>query len=73
MRSDTFYVQVYYNGGMNSFEIVPEEGQRYNVFFDGKIIAQIFHNEEWRQVWGDTLPADAFISIVQELEGRQSH
>jgi hypothetical protein len=66
-ETDTLYIQAFYNGGMNGFEIVPH-GKSYSVAYDGKIIANIQHNEVWEQVSGETLPDDVLTTLYQGIE-----
>ncbi|WPU91776.1 hypothetical protein SNE25_20885 [Mucilaginibacter sabulilitoris] len=63
----TFYVETYYKGGMANFEIVPNEGH-FAVAYDGEIIAEIQHNEDWEQTSGEELDEDVFDTIVQKIE-----
>lgn len=67
-----FYVQAFYKGGMNSFEIIPEKGH-YNVVYNGEVIAQIQFNDQWKQISGEPLPKDTLTSILQEIQGKQKH
>jgi len=62
-------VQAFYHGGMNSFEVKAKEGS-YIVAHDGKIIAELQHREEWKQISGDPLEEDIFVSIKQAIEAK---
>jgi hypothetical protein len=66
---ETFYVQAYYNGGMNSFEVIHNEGH-FGVAYSGNVIAEIRNNENWGQISGDPLDKDVFISIKQAIEDK---
>jgi hypothetical protein len=66
---ESFYVQAFYRGGMNSFEVTPQEDS-YKVAYDGKIIAELRHNEEWEQVSGEPLDEDVFVSVKQAIEAK---
>lgn len=65
----SFYAQAYYHGGMNSFEVKAKEGS-YTVAHDGKIIAELQHREEWKQISGEPLEEDVFVSIKQAIEAK---
>jgi hypothetical protein len=65
----SFYVQAFYKGGMNSFEVIPIEGY-FVIAFDGEFIAKIQHNEEWVQTSGDPLNEDVFVTIKQAIEDK---
>jgi hypothetical protein len=65
----SFYVQAFYHGGMNSFEVKAEEGS-YTVAYDGKVIAELQHKEKWEQVSGDPLDEDVYISVKQAIEAK---
>lgn len=65
----SFYVQAFYHGGMNSFEIKAQEGI-YTVAYDGKVIAELEHDNKWEQVSGDPLEEDVFVSIKQGIEAK---
>jgi hypothetical protein len=68
-KPDTFYVQAFYQGGMNSFGVTP--GQNiFSVAYDGKVIAELRHNQEWQQVSGEPLEDDVFVSIKQAIEAK---
>jgi hypothetical protein len=67
--NESFYVQAFYKGGMNSFEVIPIEGY-FVIAFDGKFIAKIQHNKVWEQTFGDPLDEDVFITIKQAIEER---
>jgi hypothetical protein len=54
---------------MNSFEVTPHEDS-YTVAYDGKIIAELQHHEDWEQVSGDPLEEDVFVSIKQAIEAK---
>ncbi|MCQ6957684.1 hypothetical protein [Mucilaginibacter aquariorum] len=64
-----FYVQAFYHGGMNSFEVKAQEGI-YAVAYDGKVIAELEHNHKWEQVSGDPLEEDVFVSVKQAIEAK---
>ncbi|MCQ6958290.1 hypothetical protein [Mucilaginibacter aquariorum] len=64
-----FYVQAFYHGGMNSFEVTPA-GDRFKVAYDGKLIAELQHNGGWQQVSGEALEEDVFVSIRQAIEAK---
>lgn len=68
-RRDNFYVQAYYHGGMNSFEITPQD-DRYQIAYDGDIVAELRHNEDWKQISGEPLDEDVFVSIRQAIEAK---
>ena len=65
----SFYVQAFYNGGMNSFEVTPHD-DKYKVAYDGKTIAELWHYKEWEQVSGVPLDEDVFVSIKQAIEAK---
>jgi hypothetical protein len=65
----SFYVQAFYHGGMNSFQVKAQEGS-YTVAYDGKIIAELRHHQQWQQISGEPLEKDAFISIKQAIEAK---
>jgi len=65
----SFYVQAFYHGGMNSFEVKAQEGS-YTVAYDGNVIAELQHNKKWEQVNGDPLEEDVFVSIKQAIESK---
>jgi hypothetical protein len=67
MESDSFYVQAFYKGGMNSFEVIPIENY-FVIAFGGEFIAKIQHNEDWEQTSGEPLDEDVFITIKQAIE-----
>jgi hypothetical protein len=70
MESESnFYVQAFYRGGMNSFEVIPNEGH-FGVAYDGKLIAELQHNEAWEQTSGENLDEDVFATIVQAIESK---
>jgi len=71
ITNNSFYVQVYFNGGMNGLEVIPQNNQ-FAIAYDGRIIAQIEHADGWRQVSGDKLPDDVLTSIYQEIESKKS-
>lgn len=62
-----FYVEVFYRGGMASFEVIPNKGH-YGIAYDGSMIAEIQYNEDWEQTRGEQLDEDVFITIKQKLE-----
>jgi hypothetical protein len=66
---ESFYVQAFYHGGMNSFEITPLENS-YKVAYDGDVIAELQHQEDWEQVSGEPLDEDVFVSIKQAIEAK---
>lgn len=66
---ESFDVQAFYHGGMNSFEVTPQ-GDRFKVAYDGKVIAELRHNEDWEQASGEPLEEDVFISIIQAIEAK---
>lgn len=68
-RRDSFYVQAFYKGGMNSFEVIPIEDY-FVIAFDGEFIAKIQHNEDWVQTSGDPLDQDVFVTIKQAIEDK---
>jgi hypothetical protein len=68
-KPDNFYVQAFYNAGMNSFEVTPREDS-YQVAYDGQVIAVLRHNEDWEQVSGEPLEEDVFVSIKQAIEAK---
>lgn len=63
----SFYVQAYYHGGMNSFEVKAQEDS-YTVAYDGKVIAELQHRQQWQQISGEPLEEDAFVSVKQAIE-----
>jgi hypothetical protein len=63
----SFYVQAFYHGGMNSFEVKAQE-HTYTVAYDGQVIAELQHHEKWEQVSGDPLEEDVFVSVKQAIE-----
>jgi hypothetical protein len=64
-----FYVQAFYHGGMNSFEVKAHEGS-YSIAYDGQVIAVLEHHEQWEQVSGDPLEEDVFVSVKQAIEAK---
>jgi hypothetical protein len=66
---ESFYVQAFYHGGMNSFEVTPREDS-YTIASDGKVIAELQHHDDWEQVTGDSLEEDVFVSIKQAIEAK---
>lgn len=66
-----FYMQGMYHGGMESFEILPKE-ESFDIAYDGKIIAEIVHREQWQQIAGETLPEDLFDNIIYQIEKHYS-
>jgi hypothetical protein len=66
-ENESFYVQAFYKGGMNSFEVIPIENY-FVIAFGGQFIAKIEHNEEWEQTSGDPLDEDVFVTIKQAIE-----
>ncbi|NOW96086.1 hypothetical protein [Mucilaginibacter sp. SG564] len=65
----SFYVQAFYHGGMNSFEVTARECS-YTVAYDGKVIAEIRHLGEWQQISGEPLEEDVFVSVKQAIEAK---
>ena len=65
----SFYVQAFYHGGMNSFEVKAQEAS-YTVAYEGTVIAELQHREKWEQVSGDPLEEDVFVSIKQAIEAK---
>jgi len=70
-RDHKFYVQAFYHGGMNSFEVIPI-GDRYEIAADGKIIAALYKTDTWTQVSGEGLPKEVLESICQQIEDRRA-
>jgi len=66
-----FYVQAFYHGGMNSFEVIPVS-DRYEIATDGKIIAELFKSDKWSQISGQELPQEVLESICQQIEERKA-
>lgn len=66
-----FYVQAFYHGGMNSFEVIPD-GDHYQIAADGKIIAELYKSDKWSQVSGHGLPAEVLESIYLQIEQRKA-
>jgi len=64
-------VQVFYNGGLNSFEVLPN-GENYRIAADGHIIAELKHGTTWQQVEGKPLPKQVLVSIYQEIDQKKS-
>jgi hypothetical protein len=69
VSEETFYVQAYHNGGMNSFEVIPNEGH-FGIAYSGEIIAEIQNNEEWEQISGEPLDKDVFTTLVQAIKSK---
>lgn len=69
IKRDSFYVQAFYRGGMNSFEVIPIENY-FVIAFGGEFIAKIQHNEEWVQTFGEPLDEDVFVTIKQAIEDK---
>lgn len=65
------YVQAYYKGGMQGFEIIPRDNY-YEVAKNGEIIARLQHNKTWQQISGEQLPDDVLQSIYQQIERPES-
>ncbi|TSD66349.1 hypothetical protein FFF34_002810 [Inquilinus sp. KBS0705] len=68
-QNDSFYVQAYSNGGMNSFEVTTV-GRNFTVYYDGRIIAELQRDDEWQQVSGQPLADDVFVSIKQAIDAK---
>ncbi|HEY0244666.1 MAG TPA: hypothetical protein VGC01_03810 [Mucilaginibacter sp.] len=66
-----FYVQAFYQGGMNSFEVIPD-GNNYRLARDGKIIAELNHDDSWQQTGGEPLPQGVLESIYQEIDQKKA-
>ena len=66
-----FYVQAFYHGGMTSFEIIPD-GRHYCIAADGKIIAELRHDNDWEQISGEQLPKEVLESIYQQIDQKKS-
>lgn len=69
IKRASFYVQAFYKGGMNSFEVIPIENY-FVIAFGGEFIAKIQHNEEWVQTFGEPLDEDVFVTIKQAIEDK---
>lgn len=67
--NESFYVQAYYHGGLTSFEVTPT-GHSYLIAYDGQLIAELQHNEDWMQISGKPLDEDVFVSIKQSIEAK---
>jgi hypothetical protein len=65
-----FYVQAFYKGGMNSFEVIPD-GNMYRIASDGKIIAELQNAGEWSQISGEQLPDEVLESIYMEIDEKK--
>jgi hypothetical protein len=66
---ETFYVQAYYNGGMNSFEVKPNEGH-FGIAYSGEVIAEIQNHEDWEQISGEPIDKDVFTTLVQAIKSK---
>lgn len=71
MSDNSFYVQAYFNGGMNSLEVIPQ-GHRFAIAYDGRVIAEVERNPDWQQVTGNILPDEVLTSIFQEIDNKKS-
>jgi len=72
IEGNNFYVQAFYKGGMNSFEIIPVT-DHYNVAYDGEIIGEIsYDTNTWRYLGGEDLSKEILQSIAQQIDERKS-
>jgi len=71
MDNGNLYIQAYYQGGMTGFEVLCSEGV-YRVARDGRIIATLQRDAQWRQLSGDPLPEEVIESIGMQIDKPES-